>query len=261
MNTAIFLVLPALFVFYPNQSLAQDVNPWGSIFDCAVDWFSQCSAVQENRPDDPINRPAARQNTSALSGTPTAANAPLPVRNVLDNPSPETARAYVLWMRQASERLAKASEYIAQATRELNSNANSNEKNNNIPLAGMGPVGLYYFFSPDDQSAANDVAVLNRIWREGRLGVVGIPVSGKDEEISNYVNGAKPLFPIRRSDAEVKLVKPAKTPDLYLALPLEKRMFRLGPTITETSIREAIGSVLAAQSRGRASLDSLASDR
>ena len=265
MNTAIFLVLPALFVFYPHQSLAQDVNPWGSIFDCAVDWFSQCSAVQENRPDDPINRPAARQNTSALSGTPTAANAPLPVRNVLDNPSPETARAYVLWMRQASERLAKASKYIAQATGEINSEdsifRNSNERSNDLALAGVGPVGLYYFFSPGDLSATKDVTVLNRIWREGRLGVVGIPVSGKDEEISNYVNGAKPLFPIRRSDVEVKLVKPAETPELYLALPLEKKMFRLGPTITETAIREAIGSVLAAQSRGRASLDSLASDR
>jgi len=90
---------------------------------------------------------------------------------------------------------------------------------------------------------------------------VGIPVSGKDEDIGIYVNEAKPLFPIRRSDAEVKLVKPAETPELYLALPLEKKMFRLGPTITETAITEAIGSVLAAQRRGRVGLDSLASDR
>jgi hypothetical protein len=186
------------------------------------------------------------------------------VRNVLDNPSPETARAYVVWSRQANERLAKASEYIAQATREINSEGsiseNSNERNNNLPLAGVGPVGLYYFFSPFDPTAAKDVAVLNNIWREGRIGVVGIPVSGKDEEISKYVGDAKPLFPIRRSDAEVKLVKPAEIPDLYLALPLEKRMFRLGPTITETAIAEAIRSVLA-QHRGKVSLDSLGSDR
>jgi hypothetical protein len=119
----------------------------------------------------------------------------------------------------------------------------------------------YYFFSPADQSAAKDVAVLNRIWREGKLGVVGIPVSGKDEEIGNYVNEAKPLFPIRRSDAEVKLVKPAETPDLYLALPLEKKMIRLGPTITETAIAETIGNILAAQFRGEPSLDPLASSR
>jgi len=99
------------------------------------------------------------------------------------------------------------------------------------------------------------VAVLNKIWREGKLGVVGIPVGGKDEEVGNYVNEAKPLFPIRRSDTEVKLVKPAETPDLYLALPLEKKMIRLGPTISETAITEAIGSILAAQSRGKPSLD------
>jgi hypothetical protein len=186
------------------------------------------------------------------------------VRNVLDNPSPETAREYVLWSRQANERLAKASEYIAQATREINSEGsiseNSNERNNNLPLAGVGPVGLYYFFSPFDPTAAKDVAVLNNIWREGRIGVVGIPVSGKDEGIGKYVGDAKPLFPVRRSDAEVKLLKPAETPDLYLALPLEKRMFRLGPTITETAITEAIRSVLA-QHRGKVSLDSLGSDR
>ena len=90
--------------------------------------------------------------------------------------------------------------------------------------------------------------MLNKIWRAGRLGVVGIPVGGKDEEVGNYVNEAKPLFPIRRSDAEVKLVKPAETPDLYLALPLEKKMFRLGPTITETAIIEAVRDVLATQS-------------
>jgi hypothetical protein len=159
--------------------------------------------------------------------------------------------------------VAKASEYIAQATREINSDAvtfrNSNERINDVALAGVGPVGLYYFFSPADQNAAKDVAVLNKIWREGRFGVVGIPVSGKDEEVGNYVNEAKPLFPIRRSDAEVKLVKPAGTPDLYLALPLEKKVFRLGPTITETAIANAIGDILAA--REKPTFNLLASDR
>jgi len=105
----------------------------------------------------------------------------------------------------------------------------------------------FYFFSPGDESAVKDVAVLNKIWREGRLGVVGIPVGGKDEEVGNYVNEAKPLFPIRRSDAEVKLVKPVETPDLYLDLPLAKKMFRLGPTISETAIAQAIRNVFAAQ--------------
>jgi len=264
MNKALFFVVAALLILYPSQSFAQDSNPWGSTFDCGVDWFSQCKAVRENRTEEPTKLPATAGNTSSLSGK-SAANQPLPVRNVLENPSPETARAYVLWSKQASERLAKASEYIAQATREINSEAsivrNSNERSNDLSLAGVGPVGLYYFFSPGDQTAAKDVAVLNKIWREGRLGVVGIPVSGKDEEVGNYVNEAKPLFPIRRSDAEVKLVTPAETPDLYLALPLEKKIFRLGPTITETAIAETIGNILAAQSRGKPGLDSLASDR
>ena len=103
MKKAIFLVVVALLVFYPIQSFAQDSNSWGSTFDCAVDWFSQCKAFQEKRTDKPKPPPAAGANTSSLSGKSTAANLPLPVRNVLENPSPETARAYVLWSRQASE--------------------------------------------------------------------------------------------------------------------------------------------------------------
>jgi hypothetical protein len=138
---------------------------------------------------------------------------------------------------------------------------NSDERINDLALAGMGPVGLYYFFSPSDPSPANDVEVLNRIWREGRLGVVGIPVSGTDEEVAHYVNEAKPFFPIRRSDAEVKLLKPTETPVLYLALPLAKKIFRLGPTITETAIMEAISNILAARRSGRANLNWLASDK
>jgi hypothetical protein len=265
MSKAIFLLVPALLAFCPVQSSAQDSNSWGSVFDCAVDWFSECKAFQEKRTDEPKQMPTARANTSSLSGRSTAANLPLPVGNVLENPSPETARAYVLWSRQASEKLAKASEYIAQATREINSEAsivrNSNERSNDLSLAGVGPVGLYYFFSPADQTAAKDVAVLNKIWREGRIGVVGIPVRGNDEEIVEFVNKAGPLFPIRRSDAEVKLVKPAETPDLYLALPLEKKIIRLGPTITETAIAETIGNILAAQSRRESITGALESNR
>ena len=186
MNKAIFLIVPALLALCPVRSFAQDSNSWGSTFDCGVDWFSQCSVVREIRTDEPTKLHVPSANTSSLSGKSTAANLPLPVRNVLENPSPETARAYVLWSRQASERLAKASEYVAQAMRE-NSEAsivrNSNERSNDLSLAGVGPVGLYYFFSPADQTAAKDVAVLNKIWRAGKLGVVGIPVGGKDEEV------------------------------------------------------------------------------
>jgi hypothetical protein len=253
MNRAIFLVVPAFLAFNPIQSSAQELNSWGDVFSCAVDWFGGCKVSQEKRPDESNKLPAGRQNPSSLPLPPTTANLPPPVRNVLDNPSPESARAYVLWSRQANEKLAKASEYIAQATREINSEAtivrNSDERSNDRSLAGVGPVGLYYFFSPADQTAAKDVAVLNKIWQEGRLGVVGIPVGGKAEEIVNFVNEAKPLFPVRRSDAEVKLVKPADTSALYLALPLEKKIFRLGPTITEKRIKEAIAKIVATQSR------------
>ena len=66
--------------------------------------------------------PTDRANISSLlQEVLTIANLPVPVKNVLENPSPETARAYVVWSRQANEKLAKASEYIAQATREMNS--------------------------------------------------------------------------------------------------------------------------------------------
>jgi hypothetical protein len=111
-------------------------------------------------------------------------------------------------------------------------------------------VGLYYFFSPFDPTAAKDVAVLNNVWREGRLGVVGIPVGGTDEEVGNYVKEAKPLFPVRRSDSEVRMINPSVTPELYLALPLEKKVLRLGSAITETAIAEAIGSIVAARTLG-----------
>ena len=262
MSRAIFLVVAVLLAFYPVRSPAQESNPWGSVFDCAVDWFNQCRVLRENRTEEPTKPRTASANPSDKS---TATNLPLPVRNVLDNPSPETAREYVLWSRRANERLAKASEYIAQATREINSKSsisrNSNERSNDLALAGAGPVGLYYFFSPFDPTAARDVAVLNNIWREGRIGVVGIPVSGKDEDIMKFVGDAKPLFPVRRSDAEVKVVKPAETPELYLALPLEKKMFRLGPTITETAITEAIGNIVSTEFSRQSSKSSVESIR
>ena len=261
MSGVIFLVVVLLVGFYPVRLPAQEPNSWGDAFACAVDWFSGCKAVLENRIDQPIDRPADRRNTSSSSAISTTVNLPLPVRNVLDNPSPETARAYVLWSREANERLAKASEFIARATREINSEGSISGTSNDLAFTGVGPVSLYYFFSPFDATAAKDVAVLNDIWREGRIGVVGIPVNGKDEEIGRYVSEAKPLFPIRRSDAEIKIVKPAQTPDLYLALPLEKKMFRLGPTITETAIREAIGRILAAKSGGKSTSGSLAFGR
>jgi len=75
------------------------------------------------------------------------------------------------------------------------------------------------------------------------------------------VSEAKPLFPIRRSDTEVNLVKPTETPDLYLALPLQKKIFRLGPIIAETAIREAMGKVIEKLTRGRSSSGALASNR
>ncbi len=261
MSGVIFLVIVLLVGFYPVRLPAQEPNSWGDAFACAVDWFSGCKPVLENRIDQPINRPSARRNTSPSSAISTTANLPLPVRNVLDNPSPETARAYVLWSRQANERLAKASEYIARATREINSDWSISGTNNDLALTGVGPVGLYYFFSPFDPTAAKDAAVLNNIWREGRIGVVGIPVNGKDAEIGSYVSEAKPLFPVRRSDAEVKLVKATETPALYLALPLEKKIFRLGSTMTEAAITEAIGNILAVQSRGKLSLSTLESSK
>ena len=60
--------------------------------------------------------------------------------------------------------------------------------------------------------------------------MVGIPVRGKDEEIIQFLNETKPLFPVRKSEAEVRMIKPSETPDLYLAFPLEKKLlpFRTG---------------------------------
>jgi hypothetical protein len=267
MKSPSLILFSVLLSMCTAESSAQEQNSWGDAFGCGVDWFSGCvpgKAIREKGADNPKEVPPGRGNASSVLGGSNTANLPPPVRSVLENPSPETARAYVTWSRQANETLAKASEYIAQATREMNSEAaafrNDAEKNNDVAFA-QGPAGLYYFFSPGDESAVKDVAVLNKIWREGRLGVVGIPVRGKDEEIENYVNEAKPFFPIRRSEGEVRLVRPTETPDLYLALPLEKKILRLGPTITETAIGEVIGRIVAAQSRGKSGWSALESDR
>jgi hypothetical protein len=263
MKSTTLVLFSALLSLCPVNSFAQEQNSWGNVFDCAVDWFRGCvpeKTILEKGADKPKEMPTGRANISSLLQAPNNSNLPEPVKNVLENPSSETAKAYVAWSRQGNEKLAKANEYITQATREMNEAAafrNDTERSNELAFPGMGPVGLYYFFWPGDESAVKDVAVLNKIWREGRLGVVGIPVRGNDEEIANYVNEAKPLFPIRRSDAEVKLLKPAETPDLYLAIPLEKKMFRLGSTITETAITDAIGNILAAQTRGMSTLDSV----
>jgi hypothetical protein len=215
-----------------------------------VNWFTSCAipslepAVDSEKPKEKPARPI-----SNLPFSQQRSNLPEPVRSVLENPSPETAKAYVTWSRQANEKLAKATEYIAQATREMNASVasqNSIETSNTNAASSLGPVGLYYFFSPGDQTALKDVAALNKIFQDGKLGVVGIPVRGKDEEIIQFLNETKPLFPVRRSDAEVRMIKPSETPELHLALPLEKKIFRLGPVNNDMAIMHAIGNVLSA---------------
>jgi hypothetical protein len=255
MKSTTLILFFVLLSLAPVNSFAQEANSWGDVFDCAVDWFRGCvpeKTIREKGADKAKEMPAGRSNISSLLQEPNNSNLPAPVVNVLENPSPETARAYVTWSRQSNEKLAKASEYIAQARHEMSQAPtfrNDTERSNELAFAGIGPVGLYYFFAPGDQSAVEDVKVLNKIWREGRLGVVGIPVGGKYEDVVSFVNEAKPLFPIRRSDAEVKLVKATETPELYLALPLEKKIFRLGAAITETAISDAISGIVAELSR------------
>jgi len=260
-----FLFMSAAVAFASVQSLAQDKNFWGETFACSVDWFAACATTRVQPAIDSENpKERAAGTIASPSFFQQSAHLPEPVRKVLENPSPETARAYVTWSRQTNEKLAKATEYIAQATRKMNSGTasqNSIEKSNTNAAAGLGPVGLYYFFSPDDQSASKDVAVLNKIFQEGRLGVVGIPVRGRDEEIVQFLNETKPLFPVRKSEAEVRMIKPSETPDLYLAFPLEKKLLRLGSGVTETEIMRAIGNVLAMQSKRSSAFESLASDR
>ena len=260
----IFLV-SSLVGLASGQSFAQEKNSWGEMFTCSVNWFAACATTGVEPPADsekPKGKPAITIGNLPFSQQ--RSNLPEPVRNVLENPSPETAKAYVTWSRQANEKLAKATEYIAQATREMNASAapqNSIEKPNTNAASSLGPVGLYYFFSPGDQTALKDVGVLNKIFQEGKLGVVGIPVRGKDEEIIQFLNETKPLFPVRRSDAEVRMIKPSVTPELHLALPLEKKIFRLVSVINQTAIMQAIGNVLAVHAKRNPTFESLASDR
>ena len=267
MKSTTLILFSVLLSLCPANSFAQEQNSWGDAFDCAVNWFRGCvpeKNIREKGADNAKEMPAGRSNISSLLQEPNNSNLPAPVRNVLENPSPETARAYVAWSRQSSEKLAKASEYIAQATHEMSQAPtlrNDTERSNELAFAGMGPAGLYYFFSPGDQSAVKDVAVLNKIWREGRLGVVGIPAGGKYEDVVTFVNEAKPLFPIRRSDAEVRLVKATETPELYLALPFEKKLFRLAPRFTATAITDAISTIAAELSRIKSRMSAPESDK
>jgi hypothetical protein len=263
MKPCTILLVSSLVGLTSGQSFAQEKNSWGETFTCSVNWFAACATTGVEPPADsekPKGKPAITIGNLPFSQQ--RSNLPEPVRNVLENPSPETARAYVTWSRQANEKLAKATEYIAQATREMNAGAASSiEKSNTNAASSLGPVGLYYFFSPGDQTALKDVGVLNKIFQEGKLGVVGIPVRGKDEEIIQFLNETKPLFPVRRSDAEVRMIKPSETPELHLALPLEKKIFRLVSVINETAIMQEIGNVLAVQSKRNSAFESLASDR
>jgi len=261
---AIFFV-SSLVGLAPVPSFAQERNSWGETFTCSVNWFAVCATTSvEPVADSEKPKEKLASSISNLPFSQQRSNLPEPVRNVLENPSPETAKAYVTWSRQANEKLAKATEYIAQINQEMNAGATSQnniDKSNTNAASSLGPVGLYYFFSTGDQTALKDVGVLNKVFQEGRLGVVGIPVQGKDEEIIQFLNEAKPLFPVRRSDAEVRMIKPGVTPDLYLALPLEKKVLRLGSTITETAILKAIGNILAMKSRGKSISSLLESDR
>lgn len=246
---AIFLV-SSLVGLASGQSFAQERNSWGETFSCSVNWFAACAipslepAVDSEKPKEKPARPI-----SNLPFSQQRSNLPEPVRNVLESPSPETARAYVTWSRQANEKLAKASEYIAQATREINASPasqNGIDKSYTNAASSLGPVGLYYFFSPTDRTVPSDVAVLNKIFQEGKLGVVGIAVGGRDDEMAAFVGLTKPLFPVRRGDTEIQLIKPAETPELYLALPMQKKIVRLGARIDEKAIYKAIGSVVTA---------------
>jgi hypothetical protein len=263
MKVLVVLFVSASVAVISAQSVAQDRNSWGDTFACSVNWFAACTTARvELAVDSEKTKEKPARTVASPSFLQQSAHLPEPVRNVLENPSPETARAYATWSKQANEKLAKATEYIAQAIREMNAGATptSIEKSSPNPASGLGPAGLYYFFSPDDQSASKDVAVLNRIFQEGRLGVVGIPARGRNEEIAQFLTEAKPLFPVRRSDAEVRMIKPSETPELHLALPLERKIFRLASVINETAIMQAIGNVLAVQSKRISPFESLASD-
>ncbi len=252
MSGGIFFLLAGLILLYPQNSFAQEVNAWGKMFDCAVDWFKPCvprKAVQKALADEGEDKKSESGKSAAVSlvAGPNSPNLPPPVKNVLENPSPGTAREYVTWMRKGNEALAQAGEYIAQAEREMGvvEGVAGERIKKKEEIEERGLVALYYFFSPDDVSAKEDVRVLNKVWQEEQIGVVGIPVKARDEEVLRFVRLNQPLFPVRKGEEEARLVGPKKTPDLYLALPLQKKIFRVGPSVTEDTIKEALGKALA----------------
>lgn len=252
MNGAILFLLVTLILLYPRNSSGQEINAWGETFDCAVDFFRPClpkKAVKKEVPNETGQYNPSIERSAALSlvGGRDGANFPGPVKNVLENPSPDTAREYVAWMRAGNERLGRANEYIAEAEREMGppQGVVGEKIQKRQEMESRGLVGLYYFFSPGDPSAREDVRVLNKVFREEQLGIVGIPVRGKEDEIIRHVKATNPLFPVRKGEEEVKLIGPKKTPDLYLALPLQKKIFRVGSSISEAAIKEALGKAVA----------------
>ena len=249
--TSTVLFLTAALILYPADSLSQEINAWGETFDCFVDWFRPCTPIKAPKElavferDEKLPGKERADAASLLAGL-NAANLPPPVKNVLEDPSLETAREYVAWRREANEALAQASEYIAQAEHELGPVqglvGEKVKKRKEIEKRGL--VGLYYFFSPHDPSAREDVKVLNKVWQEEQLGVVGIPVRAGDEEVMRFVRRSQPLFPVRKGGEEVKLMRPQRTPNLYLALPLQKKIFRVGSAITEAAIKDALAKAV-----------------
>jgi hypothetical protein len=121
MRSLTFLFISVAVAFASGESLAQDRNSWGETFACSVEWFAVCAT---SRVQPAINSENPQERAAGTIVSPSflqqGAHLPEPVRKVLENPSPETARAYVTWSRQTNEKLAKATEYIAQAIREMN---------------------------------------------------------------------------------------------------------------------------------------------
>lgn len=250
MKNGCFFLLVGFILLYPQSSFAQELISWGRTFDCAVEWFKPCLPRYGSiKPEEDKDKKPEAEKSAAISLVtgPNDANLPAPVKNVLENPSPETAREYVAWRRKANEALALASDYIVRAEQELGSPQGSLgdriKKKEEIEKRGL--VGLYYFFSPTDRSAREDVRVLNRVWREERLGVVGIPVKGRDEDVVRFVKITNPLFPVRKGEDEIQLIRPKGTPVLYLALPVQKKIFTVGSGISEEAIKETLGKVVA----------------
>jgi len=251
-NGKLVFLLAGVIVLCSGDSWAQEVNAWGETFDCAVDFFGPCLPKKSEKKetlDEMKQKRTEGEKSAALSlvGGPNPAGLPGPVRKVLENPSPETAREYVAWMREGNERLGRASEYIAQAEREMGPAqgfvGEKIQKKQEIESRGL--VGLYYFFSLEDPSTREDVKVLNKVFREEQVGVVGIPVKGRSEDLMRFIKLSNPLFPVRKGEEEVKLIGPKRTPDLYLALPLQKKIFRVGSNISEAAIKEALEKAVA----------------